>query len=534
MCNSGSINGMPVHASRPILTDLVRKQMGFGDGLAVTDWQDIEKLHFYHHLAATNAEAVQLALDAGIDMSMVPLDLSFFTTLRDLVHNGTVPESRLDTSVLRILQTKADMGLFENPVAAPAAEDHEPGSPQAEFEALEAARQSLTLIKNDPIPGNSSGHGSVHGAGEEDEADLGRIAQQQPAALPLDWLPAGGKVLVTGPAAASRSVMCGGWTFHWLGACPSDVEFNGRGHLVHEALQSQLPHAAVSFVQGADFDKPIKGGLEQAAAAAKDSDVVVLVVGEPPESESEGDVNTLLLSGPQMELYDAVAAAGKPIVVVLLEPRPRVLGRVADGASSILMAYLPCYHGGQAIAEAMAGVFSPSGRLPIEYPATTGDLDVYYRKPTSDYSQGTSQPTHSPLAGFGYGLTYGNITVDSLSLSSAEVAPTGVVDLSVQLTNRGARAANYTILVFGTQLYRSRITPEVEMLRKFQQTGEIKPDKSFVAHVQVEAKSFAYWDFNATMRVDAGEMVLRVEDKSVSMHITEGAVIKQGTPIGMG
>jgi len=251
----------------------------------------------------------------------------------------------------------------------------------------------------------------------------------------------------------------------------------------------------VQYVPGADFDKPIPGGLEQASAAAADSDVIILAVGEPPESESEGDTNSLLLSDSQMALYDAVAAAGKPIVLLLIEPRPRILGRVADGSSAIVMAYLPCYHGGQAIGEALVGLFSPSGRLPIEYPASSGDIDVYYRKPTSDYSQGTSSPTHSPLAGFGHGLTYGNITVDELTLSANVVGPNDTVQATVKLTNRGKHATNFTLLAFGSQLYRARITPEVEMLRAFKRVDAISPGQSITAAVPVKMSQFAYWDF---------------------------------------
>jgi beta-glucosidase len=487
MVNSASINGLPAHANPALLTDLLRDEIGCSGCVALTDWQDILKVWDYHNLEATYAGSVQRCLSAGIDVSMVPYDTSFADVLIDLVQNGTFPESAVDASVLRVLQLKIDMGLFEASSVPPQLQDRVPGNPQDQAVALQAARASMTLLQNNATAASKG----------------------QPI-LPLsNWLQSGATVFVTGPSSVDITALCGGWSLPTLaggnGACGYPTSHGSAIVNATRTIASGLGIQVTGF-QGCTFSSSDPADLATATQMASQADVVVLAIGETPEKETEGDIEDLSMSPSQMALFNALQAAGKPIITVLVEPRPRVLGPIATGSAAILMAYLPCTAGGQAIAETLFGINNPSGRLTITYPSTTGDLDVYWHKPWSnsvEYEGVPSSVYHNPLFTFGYGISYSTLNYSQPWLSQSAVAAGANVTVSVNISNTGSMDVNESVLVFVRQLSRAAITPEVMLLKAFTKQA-IPHGTTAQVDVQLPTSSFAYWTPDLQQAIDAG------------------------------
>jgi beta-glucosidase len=429
MVNSGEIDGEPLHASRYWLTDVLRGELGF-TGVVVTDWQDIEYLSTRHHVAPTLKEAVRMAVDAGIDVSMTPNDYRFADLLVELVREGAIPESRIDASVRRILTLKASLGLFEHPYpdAAAAAEL---GTGASARVARQAALESITLLKN---------AGGV---------------------LPLRKE---ARILVTGPAAASLTALNGGWTYTWQGRDASQLPDGPRTLL--EAMLRRAPD--VLYVAGSGFEQPLDASA--AARAARDADVVVVAVGEDAYAETPGNIDDLTLPEPQLRLVEAVEATGKPVVLVLVEGRPRVISRVADVARGIVLAYWPGMQGGEAIADVLFGDVDPSGRLPFTYPRHPNALATYDHKATDERGADAAHPGFDPQFEFGAGLGYTSFTYSGLRLGASEVQPGGTLAATVTVRNTGAREGTETVLLFTRQRY-AALTPAVRRLRGFQRVA---------------------------------------------------------------
>jgi len=422
MINSGLINGVPVHSSKEDLTKLLRNDIGFS-GVAVTDYQDIQKLVFYHRLVETYKEAALLAIEAGIDMSMVPLDYSFCDDVYQLVQEGKISEARIDQSVMRIMQLKENLGLFgDNYLADPYNPLIEKVGSQQDLDlATQAGRESITLLKNKdnllPLPKNLQ------------------------------------KILVTGPAGNSLGALSGGWSLHWQGA--EDDEFP-YGVTIFEAISNELPDANVVFNQGVSFTEEID--IDSVITDAQGANVIILCLGEAPESEFEGDINDLVISAPQMNLYLQLSQLNIPIVLALVEARPRVLGEIAN-SDAIFMCYLPGPMGGQAFSDLLFGNVSPSGRLPLTYPAFTGDIGVSYYHLYS--------ATTSPLYEFGHGLSYSTFSYSNLQFASQwTISSNPELSVSVAVSNTGAIAADEVVLLYVSDLY-CTVSPEVKMLRRF-------------------------------------------------------------------
>jgi beta-glucosidase len=470
----------------------------------------------YHNIAPTAADSIVASLTAGVDMSMVPEDLSFPAVLAALVANGTIPEARLDESVTRILQLKIDLGLFDTPVVPPALANFTVGSAWAQGVALNATRESLTLLKNGFAPAPA--------------------APGTPL-LPLQpWLAPGGRIAVIGPAAVDLTALCGGWTIHWQGAraggaCPEAGFAPGVGAPLGDAVAAAAAPrgVAVTVVQGANFSDASPAGLAAAAAAAASADVIVLALGEAPESETPGNTPGLELDPAQAALFAAVNATGKPIVTVLVEPRPRILGAVADGSAAIIMAYLPCVHGGTALAEALFGDLNPSGRLPITYPRTTGDLDVYYHKPHGEaappWDPDTDPEFHNPLFQFGTGLSYSALSYAGLAVTPAAAPAGAVFNVTVTVSNAGPFDAKDAVLVFVRQLYRAAITPEQRALKGFTKV-DVAVGAAVTVTVPLPADALSYWTPSLERVIDAGEYVVMVGNLSVPLTVTTPGVFE--------
>lgn len=430
MVNSGEINGVPVHSSHYLLTDVLRGELGF-KGVVVSDWSDIKYLHDRHHIAATEEDAVRIAVNAGIDMSMVPYDFSFAKELVDLVKKGEVSMSRVDASVRRILKLKYELGLFTRPVGNP--EDYPDFGSRAHQEAaLHTAEESVTLLQN------------------------------RNNLLPLR---AGTKILVTGPSANTMRSLDGGWSYTWQGE-RSD-EFAKDKHTILEAIQAKMGRDNVIYSPGATFDSAT--GIDEAVKAAQQADVIVLCLGESSYAETPGNISDLLLPHAQIQLAHAMAATGKPVILVLTEGRPRIISPFADQMSAILDAYYAGNEGGDALAAILSGEVNPSGRLPYTYPRYSNALVHYYRKYTEDKeAQGSSG--YDPQFEFGYGLSYTTFQYSDLQLSADTLKGSRELTVSVSVKNTGSRAGKEVVQLYTGELYAS-ITPSVKRLRRFEKIG---------------------------------------------------------------
>ncbi|HEY3134540.1 MAG TPA: glycoside hydrolase family 3 N-terminal domain-containing protein [Blastocatellia bacterium] len=425
MVNSAEINGTPGHINRHILTDILRGELGF-QGFVVSDWEDIKKLVSQWKVAANEKDATRLAIMAGIDMSMVPSDYSFSDLLIQLAKEGGVPMSRIDEAVRRVLRVKFDLGLFENPtLAAPISNL---GTKESRQIALEAARESMTLLKNDN--------------------NLLPLAKSR-------------KVLVTGPTANSLVSLNNGWTYVWQGNNPN--LYPKDRPTILQAIEARLGKN-VTYVAGVALDKEID--IQAAVRAARDSDASIVCVGEGSYAETPGNITDLTLNEPQLKLAEAIEATGKPVILVLVEGRPRVINRIADRAQAILMAYNPSNEGGTAVADVLFGDYNPCGKLPFTYPRTTNGYITYDHKLFETEETSFGNTAFKPQFEFGHGLSYTTFSYSDLQLSRKTMAMNGELKVSVTVFNSGQRAGKETVILYARQLVAS-ITPPGKRVKRF-------------------------------------------------------------------
>lgn len=442
MVNSGEINGVPGHINHHLLTDILRDELGF-KGLVVSDWEDIKKLVTIWRVAATEKEATRMAIMAGIDMSMVPLDYSFSDHLVALVKEGAVPQSRIDEAVRRILKVKFEVGLFDKPMPDPALKS-KIGLPESRVVSLQAARESMTLLKN--------------------EGNL----------LPLAK---GRKVLVTGPTADSLLSLNNGWSYVWQGS--EESLYPKDRPTIRAAITAKAAAANVTYVPGTKItrapnstsnntptDIESEVDIPAAVRAAADADVVVLCLGEGSYTETPGNITDLTLGEPQLKLAEAIEATGKPVVIVLVEGRPRIINRLVDKAGAVLMAYNPGNEGGEAVADVLFGDFNPCGKLPFTYPRTPNGLITYDHKVFETETTSFGNMAFAPQFEFGSGLSYTTFAYSNLSLSQKTITGTGDVSVSVTVTNSGSRAGKEVVHLYVTDLVAS-FSPAGKRLKRF-------------------------------------------------------------------
>jgi beta-glucosidase len=478
MINSAEINGVPVHASKYLLTDVLRGELGF-TGIAVTDWQDIKYLHDRHHIAATQKEAVMIAVNAGVDMSMVPYDYSFYTYLLELVKEGKVPMSRINESVKRILKVKYELGLFERPVGNP--EDY-PKFGSAEFTqaSLTAATEAITLLKN-----------------------LNNV-------LPLKK---DVKVLVTGPTANTMRSLNGGWSYTWQGE--KNDEYAAGKHTILEAVQQKIGKDKVGYEQGASFDALLN--VNDAVSAAKKSDAIILCLGEPSYTENPGNIDDLHLPDAQIQLAKEMAKTGKPVILVLAEGRPRIITQADSLANATIMTYLSGNEGGDALANILFGDANPSGKLPVTYPRYANALVNYYRKGTEN---GNSDDKHgyNPLYEFGYGLSYTTFSYSNLKLSSVELTNKRAIAISVDVKNTGQREGKEAVLLYISDLYAS-ITPDTKRLRGFLKIN-LKPGETRTVTFKVNKNDLSFINDQGKAVTEPGEFKVVLGDQTHTFRYT--------------
>jgi beta-glucosidase len=493
MINSGLINGTPVHADYTILTKLLKEELGF-KGVAVTDWKDIDNLYERDKVAATPKEAVKLAINAGIDMSMIPYNFKFCDYLIALVKEGEVPMSRIDDAVRRILTLKFELGLFETPVTN--YKDYPQfGSKAFEESAYVAASESITLLKN------SNG------------------------VLPLKK---GAKLLVTGPNANSMRSLNGGWSYSWQGEKVS--EFGEKYNTILEALQQKGGKDNITFVQGVAYKDDGKYweekdvDIDAAVKAAAKVDYIILCAGENSYTEKPGDLHDLTLSANQIALAKALVKTSKPVILVLNEGRPRLISSFERDVQGVLQSYLPGNFGGDAIADILYGTVNPSGKLPYTYPMYANTLVTYDHKPSEEQSkmQGVYdyESDFAVQYPFGFGLSYTSFQYSDLQVSKSAIAANEKITVSVTVKNTGTRDGKEVVQLFIADQYAS-ITPDMKRLRGFEKIN-LKAGESQKVTFTIAPRDIAFVAKDLRWTVEKGDYEVSVGTLKAKFTLSEG------------
>lgn len=475
MINSGEVNGTPVHASSYYLQEILRDELGF-EGLAVSDWEDIIRLHIRHKIAATPKEAVKIAVNAGIDMSMVPMDYSFYDYLVELVNEGQVSEQRIDEAVYRILKLKFDLGLFDN--AYPEKEAAENfGKPEYANLSLNAALESITLLKN------------------EDHV------------LPLAKT---SKVLLSGPGAHNIGALHGSWSYTWQG--DNESVYNENILTLKEALEAKIGIDRVISNVKSDYDDQTNTSTSFLKNNAHKADVILLAIGEKSYAESPGGIDDLSLAANQIALVEAAIVTGKPVVLLLAQGRPRVISSIEPGVQGILNLYRPASQGARATMEILFGDYNPSGKLPFTYPKHTGDVVLYDRKNSENYKE--SEPDTYGLGGFspqwpfGHGLSYTSFSYSDLKLDKEVLSGDEQLNISIDVHNTGDRDGRIAIELYVCDLFAS-ITPNEKRLKKFDKV-EIKKGGSAQVHFQLAKSDLSFINQKSERVTEEGEFKVMI------------------------
>lgn len=497
MVNSAVDNGMPFHANKELLTDWLKRDLNW-DGLIVTDWADINNLCTRDHIAATKKEAIKIAINAGIDMSMVPYETSFCTYLKELVEEGEVPMSRIDDAVARVLRLKYRLGLFDNPYWD-IAEYDKFGSPEHAADALRAAEESEVLLKND---GNL---------------------------LPLKQ---GTKILLAGPNANSMRCLNGGWSYSWQGHCAD--EFAGAYNTIYEALCNKFGKDNITYEPGVTY-APYKNDnwweenpaeIEKAVAAAANADVIIACIGENSYCETPGNLNDLTLSANQRNLVKALAATGKPVILVLNEGRPRIINDIEPLAKAVVHVMLPGNYGGDALANLLAGDVNFSGKLPYTYPKYINSLATYDYKPCENVGQMAGNYNYDAVMNvqwpFGFGLSYTSYAYSNLKVDKSSFAPGDVITVSVDVTNTGSVEGKESVLLYSSDLVASS-TPDIKRLRGFDKIS-LKPGETKTVTLKLAADDLAFVGYDGLWRLEKGDFVLACGGKTVTVTCTDTKV----------
>jgi beta-glucosidase len=469
MVNSSEVNGIPGHANGYLLKDVLRGELGL-QGFVVSDWVDIKKLVGVHHIAANEKEATRIAVLAGIDMSMVPSDYSFSNLLLELAQEGKVPTSRIDEAVRRILTVKFQLGLFEDPLRGIDSKTVI-GSPESRQVSLEAARESITLLKN-----------------ENHTLPLAKTAH----------------VLVTGPDADSLIPLNNGWSYTWQGDRASAYPMDRATIL--KGIQEKIGVANVTYVPGATYNKEID--IAKAADAATKADAVVLCIGEWAYAETPGNIADLTLPDAQLHLALKIIETKKPVILVLTEGRPRIISRIADPAQAIVMAYNPSNEGGQAIADILFGDVNPSGKLPITYPRWTNRLFTYDHKVFEGEDSGEGKMLGTPQFEFGSGLSYTSFTYSDLHVAPAAASANQAVRVDVRVKNSGGRAGKEVVQLYLNERFAS-VTPPLKRLKRFAKVL-LQPGESRQVSFELMAADLSFIGVDNKRVVEPGVFDVRI------------------------
>lgn len=433
MINSGEVNGVPVHGSKYFLTEILRDELGF-QGVAVSDWEDVIRLHSRHKVASSHKEAVRIAVEAGLDMSMVPLDYSFYDHLVELVREGAISEERIDVSVRRILTLKQQLGLFDHPF--PKGElKQRIHRPEYDSLALQASLESLTLLKN------------------------------QENVLPMTKSTS---ILVAGPTAHSLGSLHGSWSYTWQGQ--DESKYPEKTASILEALKAEFGSGKVISRSVADFEASENYDIAQLKKDAKKVQAIILCLGENAYAESPGVIDDLNLDPRQMALAKAAEETGKPVVLVLVQGRPRIVSAIEPSVDAVLLAYRPSTFGASAIADVLSGDYNPNGVLPFTYPRHAGDIVLYDHKLTEEIREDVpntyGNQGFNPQWTFGEGLSYTSFEFSDLKLNTNTFSQHERIELRVKVKNTGDRAGKKAVELYSRDHFAS-ITPSARRLRAY-------------------------------------------------------------------
>ncbi len=470
MINSSEVDGIPGHANYHYLTTILRGELGF-KGFTVSDWEDIKRLYTRDKLAASPKEAVKIAVMAGVDMSMVPSDFSFYELLLQLAQSGEVPMTRIDEAVTRILNVKFQAGLFDQQQTVPLTAEGNFATPEALEINQQAARESIVLAKND------------HNI------------------LPLKK---DARILVTGPTANLLSVLNGGWTFTWQG--DDESLYPSDKLTVLKALQKKST-GKVTYVGGTAFADRID--IKKAVESAKNQDIIILCLGEKPYTEVLGNIDTLNLDQAQLDLANALLATGKPVILVTIGGRPRVITAQAEQAKAVILGFLPGMEGGEAIADIIYGDYNPNGKLPISYPRNTNDIVLYDHKPI----EALEPNAYRPLYPFGHGLSYSHFETSDLAVEKDTYAMDESINLSVTVKNTGHLKGKEAVLVYINDVAASVTRPN-KQLKAFKKV-DLNPGQAEKLNFTLTPRDLSFIGVDLKRMVEPGEFKVLVGNETV-------------------
>ena len=492
MVNSASVNGVPLHASYEYMTKWLKEDLGW-DGFLVTDWADINNLFSREHVAKDKKDAIRIAINAGIDMSMDPYSVEFCILLKELVQEGKVKMSRIDDAVRRILRAKYRLGLFEKPNTG--GKGYEKfGSDEFAAASLKAAEESEVLLKNE-----------------------GNI-------LPLAK---GKKILLTGPNANQMRCLHGGWSYTWQGSRAEDL--SEKYNTIYEALCNKYGKENIILEQGVTYNEngayydENEPQIQKAVDAAAKADVIIACIGENSYTETPGNLNDLWLSKNQRDLVKELAKAGKPIVMVLNEGRPRLIADIEPLAKAVVDILIPGNYGGDALANLLAGDANFSAKMPYTYPREINSLNTYDYKVSEEV--GTMEGAYNYDAKvslqwpFGYGISYTTYEYSNLRVDKSKFTAADVLTVSVDVKNTGAKAGKEAVLLYSSDLVAS-IVPDNKRLRDFTKI-ELQPGETKTVTFSLPAKSLAFVGADGRWTLEEGDFVLKVGNQSVGTACTQ-------------
>lgn len=492
MVNSASVNGMPMHANKDILTGWLKEETGW-DGVLITDWADINNLYTREMVAKDKKDALRIAINAGIDMIMEPYSCDACGYLVELVKEGKIPMSRIDDACRRVLRMKYRLDLFKNPTQKLKNYPKFGGEEFAKL-ALDGATESMVLLKNE-----------------------GNI-------LPLQH---GKKILLTGPNANQMRCLDGGWSYTWQGHRAD--EFAGKYNTIYEAFCNEYGKENVILNQGVTYNEKGKyweenePQIQGAVAAAKDADVIVACIGENSYTETPGNLTDLWLSENQRNLVKALAQTGKPVILVLNEGRPRLIADIEPLTQGIINILIPGNMGGDALANLVSGKLNFSGKMPYTYPKEINSLANYDFKKSEEV--GTMEGAYDYNAkitqqwGFGYGLSYTTYKYSNLKVSQSDFRHGDIIKVSVDVKNTGKVAGKESVLLFSSDLIASMV-PDGRRLRAFDKV-ELQPGETKTMIFELKADDLVFVGWNGKWRLEEGDFKLMIADQSADIHCTD-------------
>ena len=495
MVNSGSVNGVPVHASYEYLTKWLKEDLQW-DGMLVTDWADINNLYTREKVAKDKKDAIRIAINAGIDMSMDPYSVEFCILLKELVNEGKVSMARIDDAVRRILRVKFRLGLFDQPNTG--GKGYEKfGSEEFAQKSLQAAEESMVLLKNE-----------------------GNI-------LPLSSHSSPQKILLTGPNANQMRCLHGGWSYTWQGSRAEDL--TEKYNTIYEALCNKFGKENIILEQGVTYNEngayydENKPEIDKAVSAAAQADVIVACIGENSYTETPGNLNDLWLSENQRNLVKALAKTGKPIILVLNEGRPRLIADIEPLAKAVVHILIPGNYGGDALANLLSGDANFSGKLPYTYPREINSLNTYDYKVSEEVGTMAGAYNYDAKVSlqwpFGYGMSYTTYEYSNLTVDKTSFTADDMLTVSVDVKNTGNRAGKEAVLLYTSDLIAS-IVPDNKRLRDFTKIS-LQPGEQKTVTFRLPAKSMAFVGADGRWTLEEGDFTLRIARLTKNVTCTQ-------------